>query len=170
MNKKYMDFVPVSTEKVKKKTNSTTKSAAVSQPKKATVAPNKVIGTAKPEELAARVAEINELEVSEIFEERKVKPRAGVSTGIKESKKADYKPKFVKTEVKKRPLSPNSRKVASKNVYEKKAAPKEEVASGPVTIINKPEKDSRVGLIVTIIITIILGAAAGTVAFLLLPK
>ena len=40
----------------------------------------------------------------------------------------------------------------------------------PVTIIAKPKKDSRVGMVVTIILTIILGAVAGTVAFLLLPK
>lgn len=66
--------------------------------------------------------------------------------------------------VEKRPLS--------RNVYQPRkvvVAPKEE-PQGPVTIIEKPEKDSRIGLIVTIIITIILGAAAGTVAFLLLPK
>lgn len=72
-------------------------------------------------------------------------------------------PHFVNTEkVTKRPLS--------KNVYQKKVAVPEEVPSAPVTIIHKPEKDSKVGLIVTILITIILGAAAGTVAFLLLPK
>ena len=65
--------------------------------------------------------------------------------------------------VQKRPLS--------KNVYKKKVdAPAKEEKKGPVTIISKPEKDSHVGLIVTIILTIILGAAAGTVAFLLLPK
>lgn len=73
------------------------------------------------------------------------------------------KPTFVNTEkINKRPLS--------KNVYQKKIETPEEKPSAPVTIINKPEKDSKVGLIVTIIITIILGAAAGTVAFLLLPK
>lgn len=40
----------------------------------------------------------------------------------------------------------------------------------PTVIITKPEKDSKVGLVVAIIVTIVLGAAAGTVAFLLLPK
>ena len=71
---------------------------------------------------------------------------------------------FVNTEkVEKRPLSRNAYPVRQAVV------PKEE-PKGTVTIIEKPEKDSRVGLIVTIIITIILGAAAGTVAFLLLPK
>ena len=67
-------------------------------------------------------------------------------------------------EVGKRPLS--------KNVYpEKKApvAPKAE-PKGPETIISKPEKQAHAGMIVAIILTIILGAAAGTVAFLLLPK
>ena len=71
--------------------------------------------------------------------------------------------RFVNTDkVVKRPLS--------KNVYQKKVVEPKEVPQGPVTIIQKPEKDSKVGLVVTIIITIILGAAAGTVAFLLLPK
>ncbi|MBQ3320656.1 hypothetical protein IJG71_00775 [Candidatus Saccharibacteria bacterium] len=70
---------------------------------------------------------------------------------------------FVNTnKIEKRPLS--------KNVYQKKIeAPKEE-AKGPVTIIAKPEKDAHVGLIIAVILTIILGAAAGTIAFLLLPK
>lgn len=63
----------------------------------------------------------------------------------------------------KRPLSGNIYK------HQIKEAVKEE-PKGPVTIIAKPEKDRHIGIIVTIIITIILGAAAGTVAFLLLPK
>ena len=70
---------------------------------------------------------------------------------------------FVNTEkVEKRPLS--------RNVYTKKVVVPEEEPSGPVTIIQKPEKDSRIGLVIAIVITIILGATAGTVAFLLLPK
>lgn len=71
---------------------------------------------------------------------------------------------FIKqNQVTKRPLS--------KNVYPKKQpiTPQEE-PKGPVTIISKPEKDAHVGMIIAIILTIILGAAAGTVAFLLLPK
>lgn len=58
----------------------------------------------------------------------------------------------------------------SRNVREKKIESPKEVPKGPVTIIAKPEKESHVGLIITIILTIILGAAAGTIAFLLLPK
>ena len=103
--------------------------------------------------------------------EPEVAPKKMASLGVVQNKNAEKKapkapvrPAFVNTEkVSKRPLS--------KNIYPKKAVvPKEEKPSAPVTIIDKPEKDSRVGLIVTIIITIILGAAAGTVAFLLLPK
>ena len=48
--------------------------------------------------------------------------------------------------------------------------PKPEKPKAPEKIIAKPEKDSKAGLIIAIILTIILGAAAGTVAFLLLPK
>ena len=58
----------------------------------------------------------------------------------------------------------------SKNVYYKTIEVPKETPSAPVTIIDKPEKDSKVGVVVTIIVTIVLGAAAGTVAFLLLPK
>ena len=78
--------------------------------------------------------------------------------------KGTYKTPFINQDkVKKRPLS--------KNVYRKRpSVAKTEAKQGPVTIISKPEKDAKIGLIVTIILTIILGAAAGTIAFLLLPK
>lgn len=70
---------------------------------------------------------------------------------------------FVKSvQVEKRPLS--------KNVYKKPAPTPVEAPTGPVKIIDKPEKDSHIGPIIAIILTIILGAAVGTVAFLLLPK
>ena len=75
----------------------------------------------------------------------------------------DLNPRFVRTDVPKRPLS--------KNVYQKKVeAPKESANKKPVTIITKPKKESRAGVVIAIILTIILGAVAGTVAFLLLPK
>lgn len=88
------------------------------------------------------------------------------STSSKPSDNTYHPPKtrFVNTaKVPKRPLS--------KNVYSAKPkTPAKNESKGPVTIIAKPEKDTRAGTIVAIIITIILGAAAGTVAFLLLPK
>lgn len=144
MNKRYMDFVPVSaTEKTKKR------------PAK------KVVSSGQRKE--------GDVAVEKVMAVKETKLRAGVSVGKHGPKYVsaeDVQAKFVKTEVKKRPLS--------KNVYQKKvvAMPPKEVkeSTEPVTIISKPEKDSKVGLIVTILITIILGAAAGTVAFLLLPK
>lgn len=74
------------------------------------------------------------------------------------------KPTFINQDkVAKRPLS--------KNVYQKNIVATDEKANkGPVAIITKPEKESKVGLVVAIILTIILGAVAGTIAFLLLPK
>ena len=70
---------------------------------------------------------------------------------------------FIKSaQVEKRPLS--------KNVYKKTAPAPVEEPSAPVTIIDKPEKDAHIGPIIAIVLTIILGAAVGTVAFLLLPK
>lgn len=74
-----------------------------------------------------------------------------------------------------RPAFINQDKIAkrplSKNIYQKQTAvTDEQVDKGPVAIIAKPEKESKAGLVVAIILTIILGAVAGTVAFLLLPK
>ena len=96
---------------------------------------------------------------------------AARSTSVKPVEKSvensTYKPPktpFInQNKVVKRPLSGNIYK------HQVTEAVKEE-PKGPVTIIAKPEKDRHIGIIVTIIITIILGAAAGTVAFLLLPK
>lgn len=93
-----------------------------------------------------------------------------VEKSAETEKKAEDKAKM------KIPKSPfiNQAKVAkrplSKNIYERTIAPTEEKPTGPVTIISKPEKDTKVGRVVAIILAIILGAAAGTVAFLLLPK
>lgn len=72
--------------------------------------------------------------------------------------------RFVNTEkIVQRPLSPVTQRPEP-------VIPTEEKPSAPVTIIEKPEKDSKMAVVVAIILTIILGAAAGTVAFLLLPK
>lgn len=109
--------------------------------------------------------DVDELEISKMFEMKREQRPAGVTTGKVASGFGTPRARFVNTEkVAKRPLS--------KNVYPKKVVVPEEVEkpSKPVTIINKPEKDSKMGMVVAIIITIILGAAAGTVAFLLLPN
>ncbi|MBQ3413234.1 hypothetical protein IJH33_00030 [Candidatus Saccharibacteria bacterium] len=234
MNKRYIDFVPVKgAEKVDTKvaTSVATNEARVKPvAMPARTAPSSA-GTkkvARPQ--PARAVAKPEFDVTQVMAERHV---AGVSAskrpryGVVE----DYRPKFVQTEVKKRPLSKqamrdtltdakqkkivkrpletvaekvetlserepraskavakkqakllkmprvpfvNTDKIAkrplSKNVYKKKVVVPKEEPSGPTTIIEKPEKDSKVGMVVAIILTIILGAAAGTVAFLLLPK
>lgn len=118
----------------------------------------------KPEPIVH--TEVSEVTVTEMFEERVERPRAGVTT-VRKHDIVVPKAKFVNTEkIAKRPLSKSA-----KNVYVKKIVePEEKVNAKPVKIIDKPEKDSKVGMVVAIIITIILGAAAGTVAFLLLPK
>lgn len=105
----------------------------------------------------------------------KIEAGAGVSTNLSKgnisniealkvtaTKSAANSPFINREKVVKRPLS--------KNVYQKSTLPVKEAPKGPVTIISTPEKESKMGLLVTIILTIILGAAAGTIAFLLLPK
>ena len=107
-------------------------------------------------------------------------PKRPLNDGTKD-KKADTKAKNQKSvyAVPKTPFI-NQDKVAkrplSRNVY-RSSKPAAVMASTVgkntdriTTIVDKPEKDSKVGVIVVIILTIILGAVAGTVAFLLLPK
>lgn len=80
-----------------------------------------------------------------------------------EPKSTIQAPRFINTHnIEKRPLS--------KTNYQARAEAPKNVLSDPVTIVDRPENESRLGLILTIIFTIILGAAVGTIAFLLMPK
>ena len=91
------------------------------------------------------------------------KAESAVKNESEPKKRIEMKTPFVNTEkVTKRPLS--------KNVYQKKVVEPKEESSKSITIITSEKKDSKVGIVVAVIITIILGATAGTVAFLLLPK
>lgn len=195
MNKRYIDFVPAKKKipkggVAKPKSIKVTTKIAEKPVEKPVKKPVKKITRRIP---AANPLLDEDIEVEEIFAERK------------EPKKAPKKapePKFVKTEVKKRPLSTKpAAKVVAKPAAVKRPAPlgqrtkfintnkiekrplskstaprkpvvvpKIEPPKAPEKIISKPEKDSKAGLIIAIILTIILGAAAGTVAFLLLPK
>lgn len=217
MNKKYMDFVPAASKSGTR--------AKVTRP--VTVTRQKPIVQRSSAEKPVQKSTPVKRTVS-----RSANPAPEVKTSEFSIKKEleygvieDFRPKFVKTEVEKRPLSrghfatqeselsrikgqnlkntsvkavenhvekpveksvknktlklPKSpfltqAKVAkrplSKNVYEKKIAPTKETAKGPVTIIDKPEKESKLSILITIIITVILGAVAGAIAFLLLPK
>ena len=104
---------------------------------------------------------------------KNVTPVKPVEKTVEKSKKmnnakatyqAPKSPFISQGKVEKRPLS-------AKNVYpEKKPKVVKEEPKGPVTIISKPEKQAHAGMIIAIVLTIILGGAAGTVAFLLLPK
>ena len=120
---------------------------------------------AKPEAVPKRTPKLGEVEVLrkvETIQKPSEKPGAkGIK--IRPASETFRMPKFINQDkIKKRPLS--------KNVYKKKVVVPKEEPKGPVTIITKPEKQAHVSLIIAIILTIILGAAAGTVAFLLLPK
>lgn len=210
MNKKYIDFVPTKPKAKAKVAKKASQKKAVlvrpSEPKQKEIVREELVVM---EDALSVGADTFSLKKGPVYGEIE-----------------DFRPKFVKTEVEKRPLSKghftkkkselkeaksekisakklknivekpvekskntpedtakmkipkspfiNQNKVVkrplSKNVYERTIKPTEEVQSGPVTIISKPEKDTKVSLIVTIILTIILGAAAGTIAFLLLPK
>lgn len=94
-----------------------------------------------------------------IEEEVMMRPK---KTAEKDNYVTPKTPFINQAKVEKRPLS--------KHVYTKKIEPVKEEKRGPVKIIEKPEKDGKIGLVITIILTIIMGAAAGTIAFLLLPK
>lgn len=112
---------------------------------------------------------VEEIEITslEVAESSSLKPStsANASAAKAPASKTFVPPSasFINTEkIEKRPLS--------KNVYKKPLPEVEETPSGPITIITPPEKDAHINIIVAIILTIILGAAAGTIAFLLLPR
>lgn len=229
MNKRYIDFVPAKGKTaVRSVSRPVSKPVAKPGPRSISVVSNsaakKPTPKPAPKKITRRIAPTrDDFEIEEMFAERKQPVGVSASKGVKFGVIEEYQPKFVKTEVKKRPLGVAgnsqrgvpSKKVVKKpvqkpvvnpaqkpvvkpayrsaplgqrttflntnkvekrplsaNVYAKKPVviPKEEKQVKPVKIIEKPEKDSKASLVIAIILTIILGAAAGTVAFLLLPK
>ena len=180
MNKKYIDFVPSKSVKkataIKKTTRgagavtTATRAKTVSGVKRAATKP--VAAKAAPvrarnitaKEVKAKKVGLKEAQPTRARAAAVEKPvEKSVRTEANKKVMAIPRAQFInQNKVEKRPLS--------KNVYQKKIEATKEVPTGPVTIISKPEKDKHVSIVVTIIITIILGAAAGTVAFLLLPK
>ena len=180
MSKRYMDFVPAkgtkkgSNQSAKKMVDSRPKSEArpkpvskpVISPKPKIVSPRPQVKRSVVQAKKPQVKDEVKLGVIEDLGVNEEQPIMELENKIHGERGGTYKvPKtpFINQEkVVKRPLS--------KNVYQKKVVAPKEVPKGPVTIISKPEKDAHVSLIVAVILTIILGAAAGTVAFLLLPK
>lgn len=195
MKKQYMDFRPV--RPVKKVVKKEVKQGSVAprvvaQPKKVQaskpLAPKAKMRTQKTpklgeiEDLTPRYTEAD-LKKRPLGERRqpeiaKIKAQKVGNKATESRSKVENVKKAASEEKKvyKAPKSPfiNQEKVVkrplSKNVYQKKVEVPKEEPKGPVTIINKPKKDEKVGLIIAVILTIILGAAAGTVAFLLIPK
>lgn len=161
MNKRYIDFVPAR--------------PTVIQPRPVVKVTHTIAKTTDTvPAIAVEQTEIEIIKSQKISDHSLKTPVKPVTTSssrpvsferdpLKAEFKAPAAPHFINTDnVAKRPLS--------KNVYEKPTPTEEAKPSKPVTIIAKPEKDSRAGLVVTIILTIIFGAAVGTVAFLLLPR
>ena len=157
MNKKYIDFVPSA------KTKKTSRPAAKKRMPVVGADQRTHKSVDEVRKAKSKVVKASTVTVRKPVEKPVEKPKT-----TKNNTFVPPKATFINQEkVVKRPLSKNT---YQKRVEEKlKNSPKEE-PKGPVTIISKPEKDAKVGVVVTIIITIILGAAAGTVAFLLLPK
>ena len=231
MKKQYMDFVPAGPQTKTAVRKAAPKAAVAKKVVKKTTVARKSTNSAKVQRKASPEVVREEVVLQEDILEMgaetfslKKEPKYGVVE--------DYRPKFVKTEVAKRPLSrghfveqkseleeakavkvaakklekpvksveksvekssqtekktedrakmkiPKSpfinqggveKRPLSKNIYERTVKPTEEQPTGPVTIMSQPEKDTKVGRVVAIILAIILGVAAGTVAFLLLPK
>ena len=172
MNKKYMDFVPKTKQVPVKKPVEVKKPVAIKEEPEVKIEQEIVL-----DEFFA--VDNNPKSQAEDFDFGIIEdydPKAE-KKAEKEEKKSTEKPakaptgatlnvpktRFVNTDkIEKRPLS--------KNVYKKNVTPLKEEKTGPVTIIAKQDKGSHIGVIITIILTIVLGAAAGTVAFLLLPK
>lgn len=200
MKKRYIDFVPVAKEKSSVSATSgavkTTPKAAKTTSKTATKKP---VAKAKITRKDAPEVSIEDLFVERTQPagvSKGLKTQKELNFGVIEdyhpdtvnkgvSKKAAPQKEALSREIAKKPINKpyvrpathfvNTEKIEkrplSKSVATKKPVvlPKKEI-SDPARIIAKPEKDSKAGLIIAVILTIILGAAAGTVAFLLLPK
>lgn len=178
MNKRYIDFVPAkSVKKPEPQPIPAAKPASTQagHTRKAPAAP------AKPQYVVEKT-EIEIIKARKIADHSLKTPAAPVKRPIVSAtqpapQSAEHipfnlekpavrtaQPQFINTaSVTKRPLS--------KNVYKKPLAePAKEEPAATITIIDRPKKESKLGLAITIILTIIFGAAVGTVAFLLLPK
>ncbi len=169
MKKQYMDFVPANRAKkpasaVKSHTTKVVGSSRVRTTKQPTVSAK----TVKSQRIATPVRSAVRKPAKSTTLRPKTQPKPQARSMKASNTFVPPKANFINQEkVVKRPLSKN---VYRKRLEEKLQDSPTETPQGPVTIISKPEKDAHIGVIVTVIITIILGAAAGTVAFLLLPK
>ncbi|MBQ3353079.1 hypothetical protein IJG89_01895 [Candidatus Saccharibacteria bacterium] len=187
MNKRYMDFVPAKAKRVSpkpRKTNPVRVEASTTH--RVTRTNEKIsehVDFGAQSTPATKLGIVEDLTPKFINTDTPKRPLNNEKTKKVEQKvdkksveKVVEKPteKVAKKPEKKKSPFINQDKVVkrplSTSVHRKSVTPSKEEPKGPVTIIAKPEKDAHVSLIITIILTIILGAAAGTVAFLLLPN
>ena len=196
MNRRYIDFVPTkdsknsTTRSIAKPITAKPVAKAATKPvvqpavkpavkpkveKKKPQAPPRIVYTAMPA-MKQRTTKAKDAPKMS-FSTKNTKPKSEPMLGVVEDVNHAAAGARVTENTYNVPNSPFINRVAvakrplSKNVYQKKTEKAvTEKPKGPVTIIAKPEKDAHVSVVVTIILTIILGAAAGTVAFLLLPK
>lgn len=187
MNQRYIDFVPVKNNNVPqpivepKPVRVTVQTTEVKVTRKATpakvtpahpVAPVKATPAKPAAPVKSQPVAVNRTNIKAIKSEKiakkplnlQPKPAKKPAPIAAKPKTTFEPPKFINTsKVEKRPLS--------KTVYARRqeVVAKEE-PTGPVAIIDKPEKDSNIGLIITVILTVILGAAVGTIAFLIIPR
>lgn len=194
MNKQYMDFVPAKTKKVpsapKMVTVQTTTTEVVSVVEEKVPAP-KTMNLGVVENLNSKFVKsdvpkrplsqkpltagdaLAAIKAQKVKADKIPKPVAKPVKPSKEPVKSEKshayqapKAQFINQEkIVKRPLS--------KNVYLRELEKSEKTEAEPqkpVTIVSEPKKKSHLGTVFAVILTIILGAAAGAVAFLLLPK
>ncbi len=194
MNKRYIDFVPAHQVVAKRKEYASSKEVYAAIPKagaekrtevRTRTADTQVKAAAKNSPKSRYVdsgvrfgviEDLGDLGSNGMVEKRPLNSRSVENNKVTRNSEA----RIISPKTEQRafmiPRNPfiNQEKVAKRplsgNVYQKEPIRVKEEDKGPVTIITKPKKDSKVSLVVTIIITIILGAGAGTVAFLLLPK
>ena len=156
MKKRYIDFVPVQTDpkSLTKKVSSTpVKPVENFSVHKTTITKSVVSTTVAPKTSmdAKPVVSSNSVTSVKTTITATPKPAPAPKTPT---------PKFINTEkVAKRPLSDS-------------VAPKKPTILAPAEVASKPtpKKPKKIGTVLAIIITIVLGAAAGAIAFLLLPK
>lgn len=178
MNRKYIDFVPNNKKPVTTQTT-VIRTVSVMVPKNTVVEEIDDIET-ELEEIMEQVpaaktpekAPEKVQEVEEVNEQKPIKKAPAFEITTLDAPKenpAYHRPNFINSEkIVKRPLS--------KSIAPKKPAPepkKEEKSTpppAPKIIVAKPQKESKVGIIIAIALTVVLGAAVGTIAFLLLPK
>lgn len=161
MNKKYIDFVPITKVGVGPKKNSVVQRTVDSELrviKKQKVGGAKVVRQTITEKKSEVVLEAEGLTAKPFNEEKIAQDRKKTEMRIPQVN-------FINQEkVVKRPLSKN---VYAPKTEEKKELPEEK--KEPVMIVEN-EKKSKGGTIIAIIVAIVLGAAAGTAVFFLLPK